>query len=103
MYCPTTNAKACPVTRWILISPNDDFEQTRLQLIRNVNTLLTPADKEFMISFENAKPDWSLFDYPYFSKYPSVKWKLLNLTKLSKTNPAKLLQQVEILKSVIQS
>lgn len=68
----------------------DDFEAVRSQLIRNVNALMTDDDKRFLVSFEKSEPDWHLFDYSYFEKYPSVQWKLFNLRKLKASNPDKM-------------
>lgn len=75
-----------------------DFEQTRKDLITNVKALLTDKDKQFLTFFELGEPDWSLFDYPEFADYPSVKWKMQNLAKLKQSNPAKLQAEVEKLK-----
>lgn len=68
----------------------DDFIETRTKLIRDVNALMTDSDKQFLVSFERCEPNWETSDYADFAKYPSVKWKLLNLTKLKKNNSAKL-------------
>lgn len=66
------------------------FEATRTWLIKEVNDLMTEADKRFLVGFERAEPDWSSFAYPHFAKYPSVQWKLLNLQKLKGVNPDKM-------------
>lgn len=42
-------------------------------------SVLTPADKSFLVSFEQGQPDWDSFDFGYFQEYPSIQWKLLNL------------------------
>ena len=71
----------------------DEFEDTRAQLIKKVNALMTNTDKRFLVSLEKAEPNWSAFAYPYFEKYPSVQWKLLNLQKLKKSNLDKMLAE----------
>jgi len=68
----------------------DMFEQTRQDLVRRVNAMMDENDRKFLISFESAAPDWSLVPYSNFAEYPSVKWKLLNLEKLAKSDCAKL-------------
>ncbi|MDD3201289.1 MAG: nucleotidyl transferase AbiEii/AbiGii toxin family protein [Bacteroidales bacterium] len=78
----------------------EEFEQTRENLIKDVNALVTPEDKEFLLSFESAEPDWDNFEFPYFKDYPSVKWKLQNLQKLKLQNPEKLMEEVEKLNSI---
>ena len=78
----------------------EEFEQTRSQLITDVHNLMTEADKQFLISFESANPQWDGYEFEYFCNYPSVQWKLLNLAKLKKQNPTKLYSEVEKLQKV---
>lgn len=78
----------------------EEFENTRNELIRDVNALVTPEDKAFLLSFESAEPDWDNFEFGYFRDYPSVKWKLQNLGKLKSTNPDKLAAEALKLKSL---
>lgn len=78
----------------------DEFEQTRSKLITDVRNLMTEADKQFLLSFESAEPQWDEYEFAYFRDYPSVQWKLLNLAKLKKQNPAKLNTEVEKLQAV---
>lgn len=68
----------------------EEFEETRAQLIEDVKALMTDADKQFLLSFETGEPMWDGYEFAYFQNYPSVQWKLLNLQKLKKQNPAKL-------------
>ena len=60
-------------------------------------------DKEFLYGFELGEPDWDSFDFHYFKDYPSVKWKLLNLMKLKKHNPNKIVSEAEKLKSIFSN
>ncbi len=53
-----------------------------------------------LMDFESAEPDWQNSPYAEFANYPSVKWKLLNLSKLKKSNPSKLEENVDKLKSI---
>ena len=73
----------------------EEFEETRARLIRDVKSLMTEADKKFLISFESGQPEWDGYEFEYFKDYPSVQWKMLNLKKLSKQNPQKLREEVE--------
>lgn len=77
----------------------DDFTETRKKLILDINDVLTPEDKKFLIDFERAEPDWLNSPYTDFESYPSIRWKLLNLSKLKKSNPSKMEENVERLKS----
>jgi predicted nucleotidyltransferase component of viral defense system len=78
----------------------EEFEQPRSKLITDVPNLMTEADKQFLLSFESAEPQWDEYEFAYFRDYPSVQWKLLNLAKLKKQNPAKLNTEVEKLQAV---
>lgn len=78
----------------------EDFEETRAQLIANVNELMTEADKRFLISFEQGKPEWNGYEFEYFKNFPSVKWKLVNLAKLAKHNPKKLIEEAAKLETL---
>jgi len=73
----------------------EEFEETREKLINDVRSLMTDADKKFLISFESGQPEWDGYEFEYFKDYPSVQWKLLNLRKLAKQNPQKLREEVD--------
>ena len=79
----------------------EEFEKTREKLINDVKSLMTDADKEFLISFDYGQPEWGGYEFEYFKDYPSVQWKLLNLKKLAKQNPQKLWDEVDKLHEII--
>ena len=68
----------------------EEFEETRIKLITEVNRLMTDDDKRFLVGFELGEPEWEGYEFEYFKDYPSVRWKLANLVKLAKQNPRKL-------------
>jgi hypothetical protein len=76
---------------------NEEYHATRGQLIRMINESLTPEDKEFLLAFSKGEPDWTKVDY---SKFPAIKWKLLNINKLKESNPQKHIEQISILEQV---
>jgi hypothetical protein len=76
----------------------EDYEKTRLSLIKYVNNNLTAIDKYFLIRFEEGVPEWEITDYPTFDHYPSIQWKLLNINKLKETNPTKHKQEIKRLR-----
>lgn len=78
----------------------EEFEETRTKLINDVKSLMSEADKKFLISFESGQPEWDGYEFEYFKEYPSVQWKLLNLKKLAKQNPQKLREEAEKLSNV---
>ena len=73
----------------------EDFEEARAKLINDVKSLMTDADRKFLISFESGQPEWDGYEFEYFKDYPSVQWKLHNLKKLAKQNPQKLREEVD--------
>ena len=79
----------------------EEFEDTRAKLISNVRSLMTEADKKFLISFESGHPEWDGYEFEYLKDYPSVKWKLINLSKLAKQNMQKLQEEADKLKCVL--
>ena len=75
----------------------DDYKATREQLIRMINESFTTEDKDFLLSFAKGEPDWTIVDY---SKYPAIRWKLLNINKLKESNPLKYAEQVNAVKRI---
>ena len=80
----------------------EEFEKTRSRLIADVKALMTPADRAFLVSFEQGEPVWEGYEFAHFRDYPSVKWKLLNLQKLAHQNPEKLQAEAEKLRLVLE-
>lgn len=78
----------------------EEFEETRAKLINDVKSLMTDADRKFLVSFESGHPEWDGYEFEYFKDYPSVQWKLLNLKKLAKQNPQRLQEEAEKLWNV---
>ena len=62
----------------------EELEATRLELVRLIHAALTFDDKQFLLSFKNKTPDWSLLGLKEVENLPAVKWKLMNLSKMKK-------------------
>jgi predicted nucleotidyltransferase component of viral defense system len=75
-----------------------EFEETREELIKIIHKNLNDGDKEFLLSFVNTEPDWSIYD---FNKFPSVQWKLANLKALKDKNPEKHTKILKTLKEAL--
>lgn len=76
----------------------NEFEDTRELLVKTVNESLTDEDKDFLLAFSKGEPDWTKVDY---SKYPAIKWKLLNIHKLRQNNPLKHREQIKMLERIL--
>jgi predicted nucleotidyltransferase component of viral defense system len=68
---------------------------TRSRLRADLPVLLTDAHKRFLLSLAAAEPDWSLMPFPHLQELPAIRWKLLNLEKLRRSNPARFREQTE--------
>lgn len=67
----------------------EDYRSSRANLIETVNNGFDDGDKDFLISFEEGHPDWNKCCAGDLGEYPSVRWKLMNITKLKSGNPSK--------------
>lgn len=76
----------------------EDYEASRMNLVKVVNDSLNDADKEFLISFEKGTPDWEKCCAGNLSRYPAVMWKLRNIEVLKSKNPDKHLDGVNKLR-----
>lgn len=61
----------------------DELLMTREKLITSLATMMTAQDKNFLRSFKAKQPDWSLLGLKDIKDLPAVKWKLLNLNRMS--------------------
>ncbi|MCB9027107.1 MAG: nucleotidyl transferase AbiEii/AbiGii toxin family protein [Bdellovibrionaceae bacterium] len=68
--------------------PLSDLVEIRKRLIKEINSSLTSKEKEFILSFQDATPDWSKFPH-VIKDLPAIKWKLINLEKLKSENTEK--------------
>ena len=71
------------------------LEATREQLIEHINSRLTSAEREFLLSVKRLEPKWELLGVPGVERLPGVQWKLYNLRKME---PAKRLAAEELLR-----
>ena len=71
------------------------LNETRQRLRRDLPRALTNGQKHFLISLANGEPDWSLMACRHLGELPEIRWKVLNLAKLKKTNLEKFRQQSE--------
>jgi predicted nucleotidyltransferase component of viral defense system len=73
----------------------DDLLKARDVLIDEIAGKMPEAHREFLVGFKRGKPDWSLLGVPGAADLPAVKWKQINLDKLSAGARAKLVTQLE--------
>ena len=65
--------------------PLEQLEEAREQLIHQINSQMTENEKQFLLSFKNKTPDWSLLEMEnieIIANLPSVLWKMINLKRM---------------------
>ena len=65
-----------------------DLVEIRKRLIKEIHSSITDQEKEFILSFQDATPDWPKFPHD-IKGLPAIKWKLINLEKLKSENTEK--------------
>jgi predicted nucleotidyltransferase component of viral defense system len=78
----------------------EELLAARETLIANIVGKMPAAHKKFLISFVRGKPDWTLIELPDAAKLPAVKWRQLNLDKLT---PEKRAAEVAALEKVLST
>jgi predicted nucleotidyltransferase component of viral defense system len=73
----------------------DTLLAAREELIGTVAFDMPEAHKQFLIGFKRGKPDWNLLGIPEASELPAVKWKQLNLERLTSEARAQLVRRLE--------
>jgi predicted nucleotidyltransferase component of viral defense system len=64
----------------------EELVETRRRLLKKIYATITEDEKRFLLSFKSLKPQWHLLglnNVEAISKLPSVRWKMMNLEKLS--------------------
>ena len=72
----------------------------RTRLIDDIKSRLDDVAQTFLLSLQDATPDFDIIGLPKAADLPAVKWKLLNLQKLIAENPAKHAEQKEKLLTI---
>jgi len=78
----------------------EELVETRDTLIKTLTASITDEEKQFLLSFKRRSPEWGLLGIDGVKELPAVKWKQINLGKMSAAKHAKALQKLE---SVIQA
>lgn len=63
----------------------EELLSVREKLIADINKEMTDSERKFLLSVKNKTPDWALLglDAALVSELPSVKWRLININKMS--------------------
>ena len=69
------------------------------RLIAELPQQLIERQRSFLLSLVRAEPDWTLLPFPHLQELPALKWKLLNLAKLKKSDATRFRSQADQLAS----
>jgi predicted nucleotidyltransferase component of viral defense system len=73
----------------------DELLAARERLIAEIVGNMPDAHRQFLVSFERGQPKWDLLGVAHAADLPAVKWRQLNLDKLSAEKRAMLVLQLE--------
>jgi hypothetical protein len=71
-----------------------ELVDAREALIEDVVGKMPDPHRQFLVSFERGQPDWKLIALPAAAELPAVKWRQLNLEKLSADRRATLVDEL---------
>ncbi len=79
----------------------EEHVETLRRLIDTVNAIFTEQNKQFLISFFLAEPQWNLLEINNLQNLPAIKWKLKNLEQLKANNARKFAKQLQELRKAL--
>ena len=82
--------------------PADALVRTRRRLHADIRSRLKGNIANFLLSLHDADPDFGLIGLPDAVDLPAIRWKLVNLEKLKRTNPEKHIAQRDALESLFR-
>lgn len=73
----------------------DELKEVRRALVDLIKKILTPSEKDFLISFKSGDPDWSLLGVDGAQNLPAVQWKLTNIQKMDAAKRTRFVQKLK--------
>jgi predicted nucleotidyltransferase component of viral defense system len=73
----------------------DALVAAQARLIADLPRQLTERQRSFLLSLVRAEPDWALLPFPHLQELPALKWKMLNLAKLKKSDAKRFRAQAD--------
>jgi hypothetical protein len=73
----------------------DELVAVREALIADIVGQMPSEHRRFLVSFERGKPEWPLLGLTGVADLPAVKWRQMNLDKLSAEKRAALVARLE--------
>jgi len=75
--------------------PMEELQSARSLMVKQINEMLTDKRKQFLLTFKQGKPDWSLLNMHGIEQLPAIQWKLHNIRKMSKHKHKVVLDKLE--------
>ena len=72
----------------------DDLYSAREELVGRIVGDMPDTHRHFLLSFKSGDPDWAMLKLPSVDALPAVRWKIENLSRLSKTKRTALLENL---------
>ena len=72
----------------------EDLEKTREELVSMIARGLTIPEKQFIVSVKEGMPQWDLIGIEGIDNLPAVKWKLLNIGRMSPSKHTKAVRKL---------
>lgn len=72
-----------------------ELETTRERLVGLVHSSLTERERRFLMTFKRRSPDWALLGLEGIEHLPAVRWKIQNLSKMSKSDHTEAVRNLE--------
>jgi hypothetical protein len=73
----------------------EELEETRSRLVNLIQGRLSDTHRKFLLTFKQGEPDWSLFSSHDAAQLPAVKWKLINIRRMTKAKHAAAVKNLE--------
>lgn len=73
----------------------DDLTSAREKLIQQLARDLNEAERKFVVSIKEGKPEWGLLGIDGLDKLPAIQWKLRNISRMDRKKHAEQLRQLK--------
>lgn len=74
----------------------------RERMIAELRAGLDADERAFLLSLARNEPDWRLLGIEHLEQLPGIRWKLMNLERITRANPKKFRTQAEELEGLLR-
>lgn len=71
------------------------LEKERKRLFEEIKTGLTADERAFIVSTKEGRPNWDLIDRAGVDRLPALRWKLMNIEKMTPRKHNQSLQRLK--------